>query len=202
MKIGDRVKVTIKNSIWNGKTGTIVAPYSHTSPAWLIKIDDGGNFAASEVELVLETPTASSNIQVGDTVSGTNPYYGAYTAKVLTIDFSKIGTPCEILMNNGHSVIENIGNLTLVVPPIPNVTGTPKTSYSGTTNFVSPFSGSYYGQWTAQDTADYMNRAMRRSTNTPEGEAHKCNWKFYFGMTEKYEFCTLCDKKRETDRWS
>lgn len=29
--------------------------------------------------------------------------------------------------------------------------------------------------------------------------AHKCEWKFYFGLNQKFEFCTICDAKRNVE---
>lgn len=30
-------------------------------------------------------------------------------------------------------------------------------------------------------------------------DVHKCEWKFYFGLNQKFEYCTICDAKRDVE---
>ncbi len=44
----------------------------------------------------------------------------------------------------------------------------------------------------------YEELAVAFEDNSPSfAKMHRCNWKFYFGLNEKFEYCVDCDAKRE-----
>lgn len=74
------------------------------------------------------------------------------------------------------------------------------TTKNGTINSMTINAGNTTISSTPTQTiwGGYEDVAVPFEDNSPSfAKMHRCHWKFYFGLNEKFEYCTECDAKRE-----
>lgn len=191
-EIGDKVKCIDPGNMFYGNVGKVYnAQDTH------VDVEYSGNGFSRIPSQSLNT-SLDRYFDIGDTVRINDPYSAAYYATGNIVSISIDG---YYNINLGYTLttiqVEPAKLLPVRNNPVTSVNGqvAPTTSYTGTTTLntggsVQPRQGYVFG-------AGAVN-------STVITEPTKCQhtFKFYQGLNQRFEFCTKCDHKRDTDRYA
>lgn len=208
-KVGDHVKVLDSYSgMYAGMEGNITKIDPFLQGSVRIKFDNGieWNFNNHDVEHV-----KASSFNVGDEVYyiGQDPSYQAIIGFVLSkgihtasVIFHSIGSRVVLFKND--ELVKRVNLATPVNPQTQTIrTGFGTISIGG---LASGGSGTYTAGLNAVAAATLQTASSFTSgaagtvgiVGKNIGCSHK--WQFYMGLNERFEFCTTCNEKRDTDR--
>lgn len=213
-KVGDRVFVNDITSSHYLYPGELIGT-DPKSNICTVKLDAGyvmyyHEYHLAHIKLSPLSPSSSRNFQAGDKVKlvgnkGCYMYAMGTTATIIHISsFIIIEIDSHLIQYSIFTQkVYDTSDIELVTAaPVHKTTITAAQLTGATSSGVGITLGSTTNSKKITISSDMTSTGAMLREIDAISTLHACIWKFYMGLNQRYEYCTICDKKRDTDRRS